>query len=183
MHWRRKWQPIPVFLPRESQGRGSLVGCRLWGHKSRTRLKRLSSSSRGHRWLREPSLRGRGCRRPHSHRQKNPYVRGPTERATRDGPGPRHWDPSKHRRGGTGPGGCWSCLCHLKCAVVGSGLAPEAEPCEIPFLCLSGGWPAGPGSLCCGCRTTAQKQPREAFLPRPGHPRPQPLPTGQCLPP
>ena len=31
MHWRRKWQPIPVFLPRESQGWGSLVGCRLWG--------------------------------------------------------------------------------------------------------------------------------------------------------
>ena len=31
MHWRRKWQPTPVFLPRESQGRGSLVGCRLWG--------------------------------------------------------------------------------------------------------------------------------------------------------
>ena len=33
MHWRRKWQPTPVFLPGESQGRGSLVGCRLWGHK------------------------------------------------------------------------------------------------------------------------------------------------------
>ena len=32
MHWRRKWQPTPVFLPRESQGRGSLVGCRLRGH-------------------------------------------------------------------------------------------------------------------------------------------------------
>ena len=31
-HWRRKWQPTPVFLPVESQGRGSLVGCRLWGH-------------------------------------------------------------------------------------------------------------------------------------------------------
>ena len=31
MHWRMKWQPIPVFLPGESQGRGSLVGCRLWG--------------------------------------------------------------------------------------------------------------------------------------------------------
>ena len=30
-HWRRKWQPTPVFLPRESQGWGSLVGCRLWG--------------------------------------------------------------------------------------------------------------------------------------------------------
>ena len=31
-HWRRKWQPTPVFLPGESQERGSLVGCRLWGH-------------------------------------------------------------------------------------------------------------------------------------------------------
>ena len=31
MHWRRKWQPTPVFFPGESQGRGSLVGCRLWG--------------------------------------------------------------------------------------------------------------------------------------------------------
>ena len=27
----RKWQPTPVFLPGESQGQGSLVGCRLWG--------------------------------------------------------------------------------------------------------------------------------------------------------
>ena len=31
MHWRRKWQPTPVFLPGESQERGSLVGCHLWG--------------------------------------------------------------------------------------------------------------------------------------------------------
>ena len=31
MLWRRKWQPTPVFLPGESQGRGSLVGYRLWG--------------------------------------------------------------------------------------------------------------------------------------------------------
>ena len=31
MHWRRKWQPTPVFLPGESQGRGSLLGCHLWG--------------------------------------------------------------------------------------------------------------------------------------------------------
>ena len=29
MHWRRKWQPTPVFLPGESQGQRS---CRLWGH-------------------------------------------------------------------------------------------------------------------------------------------------------
>ena len=28
---RRKWQPTPVFLPGESRGRGSLVGCHLWG--------------------------------------------------------------------------------------------------------------------------------------------------------
>ena len=32
MHWRRIWQSTPVFLPGEPQGRGSLVGCRLWGH-------------------------------------------------------------------------------------------------------------------------------------------------------
>ena len=25
------WQPTPMFLPGESQGWGSLVGCRLWG--------------------------------------------------------------------------------------------------------------------------------------------------------
>ena len=29
LHWRRKWQPAPVYLPGESQGRGRLVGCRL----------------------------------------------------------------------------------------------------------------------------------------------------------
>ena len=32
MRWRRKWQPTPVFLPGESQGRGSLVGFRLCGY-------------------------------------------------------------------------------------------------------------------------------------------------------
>ena len=31
MHWRRKWQPTPVFMPGESQGRRSLVGCSPWG--------------------------------------------------------------------------------------------------------------------------------------------------------
>ena len=46
MHWRRKWQPTPVFLPGESQGQRSLVGCRLRGHtQSWTWLKWLSSSS------------------------------------------------------------------------------------------------------------------------------------------
>ena len=45
MCWRRKWQPAPVFLPGESQGRGSLMGCRHGVAQSRTRLKQLSSSS------------------------------------------------------------------------------------------------------------------------------------------
>ena len=31
MHWKRKWQPTPVFLPGESQEWGSPVGCHLWG--------------------------------------------------------------------------------------------------------------------------------------------------------
>ena len=31
MHWRRQWQPTALFLPGDSQGRGSLVGCRVWG--------------------------------------------------------------------------------------------------------------------------------------------------------
>ena len=45
MHWRRKWQPTPVFLPGESQRQRSLVGCRLWGRTESDRLKWLSSSS------------------------------------------------------------------------------------------------------------------------------------------
>ena len=45
MHWRRKWQPTPVFLPGESQGQGSLVDCHLWGRIESTPLKQLSSSS------------------------------------------------------------------------------------------------------------------------------------------
>ena len=45
MQWRSKWQPTPVFLPGESQGRWSLVGCCYGVAQSQTRLKRLSSSS------------------------------------------------------------------------------------------------------------------------------------------
>ena len=33
MHWRRKWQPTPIFLPGESQGQRSLVGFCLWGNR------------------------------------------------------------------------------------------------------------------------------------------------------
>ena len=31
--WRRKWQPMPVFLPGESHGQRSLVGYSPWGHQ------------------------------------------------------------------------------------------------------------------------------------------------------
>ena len=31
--WRRKWQPTPVLLPRESHGGRSLVGYSPWGRK------------------------------------------------------------------------------------------------------------------------------------------------------
>ena len=31
--WRRQWQPTPVFLPGESQGQRSLVGCCLWEYR------------------------------------------------------------------------------------------------------------------------------------------------------
>ena len=48
MYWRRKWQPTPVFLPGESQGRGSLVGCSPWGRTV------------GHDWATSLSLIGEG---------------------------------------------------------------------------------------------------------------------------
>ena len=49
MHWRRKWQPTPVFLPGELQGRGSLVVCHLWGHTESDMTERLSSNSSSNR--------------------------------------------------------------------------------------------------------------------------------------
>ena len=45
VHWRRKWQPTPVFLPGESQGQGSLVGCNLWGRTESDTTEVTSSSS------------------------------------------------------------------------------------------------------------------------------------------
>ena len=45
MHWRRKWQPTPVFLPGESQGRGSLVGYHLWGHTVRHDWSNLAAAA------------------------------------------------------------------------------------------------------------------------------------------
>ena len=45
MHWRRKWQPTPVFLPGESQGREAWWAAIYGVAQSQTQLKRHSSSS------------------------------------------------------------------------------------------------------------------------------------------
>ena len=55
MLWRRKWQPTPVFLPAESQGRRSLAGCRQWGRTELDTTEELSggggsSSSQSPLW-------------------------------------------------------------------------------------------------------------------------------------
>ena len=46
MHWRRKWQPTPVFLPGESQGRGAWWAAAFGVTQNQTQVKRLSNSSR-----------------------------------------------------------------------------------------------------------------------------------------
>ena len=38
MHWRREWQPTPVFLPEKSQGQRSLVHCSPWVAKIQAQL-------------------------------------------------------------------------------------------------------------------------------------------------
>ena len=43
IHWRRKWQPSPMFLPGESQGRGAWWAAVYGVTQSQTRLKWLSS--------------------------------------------------------------------------------------------------------------------------------------------
>ena len=45
MCWRRKCQPTPVFLPGESQGPGSLVGCHLWGRTESDRTEDLAAAA------------------------------------------------------------------------------------------------------------------------------------------
>ena len=45
MHWRRKWQPTPVFLPGEPQGQRSLVGCRLSGRTESDTTEATSQTS------------------------------------------------------------------------------------------------------------------------------------------
>jgi len=56
MHWRRKWQPTPVFLPGESRDGGAWWAAIYGVAQSRARLKWLSSSSRELCWLSATSL-------------------------------------------------------------------------------------------------------------------------------
>ena len=49
-HRKRKWQPTPVFLPGESQGWRSLVGCHLWGRRVRNGWSDLAAAAAGHKW-------------------------------------------------------------------------------------------------------------------------------------
>ena len=46
--WRRERQPIPVFMPGESHGQGSLVGYSAWGRKESDITEQLSLSFHGH---------------------------------------------------------------------------------------------------------------------------------------
>ena len=71
MHWRRKWQPIPLFLPGESQGRGAWWAAVYGVAQSRTWLKWLSSSrSSVFSFVRNfHMISCSGCTSLHSHQQ------------------------------------------------------------------------------------------------------------------
>ena len=53
MHWRKKWQPTPVFLPGESQGQRSLWAAVYGVAQSRTRLTNLAAAAAAvsHVWM------------------------------------------------------------------------------------------------------------------------------------
>ena len=51
LHWRRKWQPTPVFLPGEFQGQGSLVSCCLWDHTESDVTEVTQQQQQQHRWI------------------------------------------------------------------------------------------------------------------------------------
>ena len=67
MHWRRKWQPTPVFLPGESQGRGSLVGCCLWGHTESDDWSDLAAAAVKTSFSTSRKLRNTGLSGPERH--------------------------------------------------------------------------------------------------------------------
>ena len=67
MHWRGRWQPTPVFLPGESQGRGAWWAAVYGVTQNWTWLTWLSSSSSSHSWM-------------VMHRDTSKYIESMTER-------------------------------------------------------------------------------------------------------
>ena len=58
MHWKRQWQPTPVFLPGESQGRRHLVGCHLWGRTESDTTEATQQQQQQQQWLMMLSIVG-----------------------------------------------------------------------------------------------------------------------------
>ena len=46
--WRRKWQPTPVFLPRECHGQKSLAGYSPWSHKELATTEHIHTHTHTH---------------------------------------------------------------------------------------------------------------------------------------
>ena len=57
MHWRRKWQPTPVFLPGESHGQRSLASYSPWNRKESDMTERLTHT---HIWKKRTQMSPRG---------------------------------------------------------------------------------------------------------------------------
>ena len=77
--WRRKWQPTPVFLPGESQGRRSLVDYSPWGGKESDKTERLHFTSNFDKFT-EPSERRQLCLRLSSGQTGKTVTRGELEK-------------------------------------------------------------------------------------------------------
>ena len=75
MHWRRKWQPAPVFLPGESQGWWSLVGSRLWGRTESDTTEATQQQQQHAKWRASPVAQWI-CVQCRNHRRHgfNPWV-------------------------------------------------------------------------------------------------------------
>ena len=76
MHWRRKWQPNPVFLPGESQGWGSLVGCHLWGGTELDTTEVMQQQQQYPTYCKEIDKRGWMQREEQCSKQKEQSERG-----------------------------------------------------------------------------------------------------------
>ena len=90
---RRKWQPTPVFLPGESQGRRSLVGCCLWG---RTESDMTEATQQQQQVAVALSL-GRGQKADSGFRDRGwcRFPSAPAPTATSGSPKARVWGPTQ----------------------------------------------------------------------------------------